>query len=58
MYVYVKVIKRMLVEEILDGTEQTKKRLSCATSATTETDEINKKNRHHRSLLTPTNLLK
>jgi hypothetical protein len=48
MYVSVKVIKRMLVEEILDGTERTKKGLSCAMSVTTETDQINKKNRHHR----------
>jgi hypothetical protein len=48
MYVSVKVIKRMLIEEILDGTEQTKKRLSCAMTATTETDEINEKNRPHR----------
>jgi len=38
MHVSVKVIKRMLVEEISDGIERTKKGLSCAMSATTETD--------------------
>jgi hypothetical protein len=44
--VYVEVIKRMLVEGVSDGTERTKKGLSCTMTATTETDEINKKNRH------------
>jgi len=33
----------MLVEEVLDGTERTKKGLSWTMAATTDTDEINKK---------------
>jgi hypothetical protein len=41
MYVYVEVIKRMLVEEVLDGIERTKKELSCAMTATTR-DRQNK----------------
>jgi hypothetical protein len=36
---YVEVIKRMLAEEVLDGTERIKKELSCAMTATTETDK-------------------
>jgi hypothetical protein len=39
LYKYAEVIEPMLVEEVLDGTERTKKRLSCAMTATTETDE-------------------
>jgi hypothetical protein len=45
MYVYVEVIKRMPVEEVLDGIERTNKELSCAMTAITQTDKINKKNR-------------
>jgi hypothetical protein len=45
MYLDVELIKQILVEEGLDGTERTKKGFSCTMTATIETEEINKKNR-------------
>ena len=46
VYVFVELIKPMLVEEVLDDTEEPRKWLSCAMTASTEREEINKKNRH------------
>jgi hypothetical protein len=34
----------MLLEEVMDGTERTEKRISSAMTATTDTEKINKKN--------------